>query len=99
MTDALLDPIPPGEILGEEFMAPLDLAAGALAQALRIPTVDLVAVLENRARVDADLALRLARYFGTTPDLWLGLQAEYDLRLAKRSIGPQIERDVQPRAA
>ncbi len=93
-----LDPIHPGEILAEEFMAPLELSANALALALRVPPTRIGEIIRGRRAITADTALRLGRYFGTSPDLWLGLQVEYDLRVARRSRGAQVERDVQPRA-
>lgn len=99
MAAKLLDPIHPGEILREEFMAPLGLSNNALALALRIPATRIGEILRGRRSITADTALRLGRYFGTSPDLWLGLQAEYDLRLARRSIGARVMRDVQPRAS
>ncbi len=89
----------PGEILREEFMAPLGLSANALALALRVPTTRIGAILRGRRTITPDTALRLARYFGTSPDLWLGLQAEYDLRVAQRELGAVVEREVVPRIA
>lgn len=94
----LLEPIHPGEILQEEFMVPLGLSANALALALRVPATRISEIVHRRRSITADTALRLGRYFGTSPDLWLGLQAEYDLRVAQRTLGTQVERDVQPRA-
>lgn len=93
----LLEPIHPGEILREEFMAPLGLSANALALALRVPATRIGEILRGRRSITADTALRLGRYFGTSPDLWMGLQAEYDLRVAQRALGTQVERDIQPR--
>ena len=91
----------PGEVLREEFMRPLDLSANALALALRVPATRIGAIIrEDRARaVTADTAIRLARYFGTTPEFWLNLQSAYDLSVTLAEAGPQIERDVRPRAA
>lgn len=99
MAKKLLDLIHPGEILQEEFLTPLSLSANALALALRVPATRVTEIVRGRRAISSDTALRLARYFGTTPDLWMGLQAEYDLRLAKRELAAQIERDVQPRVA
>jgi addiction module HigA family antidote len=91
----------PGEVLREEFMAPLGLSAHALALALRVPATRIGAIIrEDRPRaVSADSALRLARYFGTTPEFWLNLQTAYDLSLTVAESGALIERDVHPRAA
>ena len=72
----LLEPIHPGEILREEFMAPLQLSANALALALRVPATRLSEILHGRRGISADTGLRLARYFGTGAELWLGLQLE-----------------------
>lgn len=97
MTD-LLEPIHPGEILHQEFMVPLSLSANALALALRVPATRISEILRGRRSITADTALRLGRYFGTSPDLWMGLQTEYDLRVTERSLGAQVESDVRPRA-
>ncbi len=96
MTARELDPIHPGEILREEFMAPLGLSANALALALRVPVTRISEILRGRRSITPDTALRLARYFGTSADLWLGLQSEHDLRKARRLLQSQVERDVQP---
>jgi antitoxin HigA-1 len=98
-TPRQLEPIHPGEILREEFMAPLDLSANALALAVRVPATRIGEIVRGRRSISADTALRLARYLGTSPDLWLGLQAEYDLRRARRDLGGRLEREVQPRVA
>jgi antitoxin HigA-1 len=90
----------PGEVLREEFMKPLGLSANALALALRVPATrigDIVRADRPRA-VTADTAMRLARYFGTSPEFWLNLQAAHDLSRAVAERGATIERDVRPRA-
>lgn len=92
-----LDPIHPGEILQEEFLEPLALSANALALALRVPSSRISEILHGRRTITADTALRLARYFDTSADLWMGLQAEYDLRRTRLDLGARLERDVQPR--
>lgn len=91
----------PGEILREEFMAPMGLSANALALALRVPATRIGAIVREREprAVTADTALRLARYFGTTPEFWLNLQMAHDLSLVRNATGDLIERDVQPRAS
>jgi addiction module HigA family antidote len=89
----------PGEVLHEEFMKPLGLSANALALALRVPATrigDIIRTEKPRA-VTADTAIRLARYFGTSPEFWLNLQSAYDLSRAVAENGPAIERDVHPR--
>lgn len=87
----LLDLIPPGEILREEFMRPLGLTITRLAQDLQVPVKTLSAILHAKRRLTADLALRLGKYFSVSPDLWLGLQMDYDLRLAQRTVWPSVE--------
>jgi len=89
----------PGEVLAEEFLAPLDLSANALALALRVPATRIGAVLKGERAVSADTALRLARYFGTSAEFWLALQSNHDLSKARSELGAAIERDVSPRAA
>jgi addiction module HigA family antidote len=91
----------PGEILREEFMKPLGLSANALALALRVPATRIGDILrpDKPRAVSADTAIRLARYFGTTPEFWLNLQAAYDLSCAVAKHGAAIERDVHPRKA
>jgi antitoxin HigA-1 len=90
---------PPGEVLREEFMKPLGLSANALALALRVPATRVGDILrrDKPRAVSADTALRLARYFGTSPEFWLNLQSAYDLSRALAEHGPTIERDVHPR--
>ncbi len=92
-------PISPGEILHEEFMAPLGLSAAALARALHVPANRITALINGQRGLTADTALRLARYFGTTPEFWVRLQAEYDLRQARRTVADDIERHISPRIA
>ena len=92
-----LSPIHPGEILSEEFMKPLGLNAHQLALALRVPANRILQIVAGRRALSADTALRLARYFGTTPEFWMNLQAGYDVRLARQERQKQIEREVRPR--
>ena len=89
----------PGEILAEEFLAPLNMSANALAMALRVPATRIGAILKCERSVTADTALRLSRFLGTSPDFWIGLQATHDLTKAKMQSGAKIERDVQVRVA
>src|SRR5208283_4238559 len=91
-----LAPIHPGEILREEFMKPRDLSQNALARALNVPPRRINEIVLEKRSITADSALRLARYFGTTAEMWTGLQADYDLRLARYEKVRQIERDVEP---
>jgi addiction module HigA family antidote len=96
MTDKRLEPIHPGEILEEEFMRPLGLSANAVAKAIDVPVTRVSEIVRGRRGVTADTALRFGRFFGTSPELWLGLQAEYDLRTARRDYGASIETSVTP---
>ena len=98
MTDKL-DPIPPGEILLEEFMKPLDLSGSELARQLKVPANRINDIVRDRREVSADTALRLARYFGTTARFWLNAQAAYDLSKAEVEDKGRIASEVRPRAA
>lgn len=89
-------PIHPGEILREEFMVPMGLSANALAIALRVPAPRINDIVRERRAVSADTALRLARYFGTSAEFWLGLQSDYDMKIALAESGELIEREVLP---
>ena len=89
-------PVHPGEILGEELQE-LGLSASALAKALDVPTNRVTAILKGQRGMTADTALRLSRYFGTTPQLWQNLQKAFELRVAEIQSGKHIEERVQPR--
>ena len=89
-------PVHPGEILAEE-LEELGLSANALANALAVPTNRITAILKGQRGVTADTALRLSRYFGTTPQLWLNLQKTFELRVAEIESGKDIADRVQPR--
>ena len=85
-------PIHPGEILREEYLAPLGLSAHALAVALRVPAPRINDIVRERRAVTPDTAMRLARYFGGDAESWLALQVAYDLRLAEAAAGSEIDR-------
>jgi addiction module HigA family antidote len=87
-------PIHPGEVLREEFMLPRDLNANRLAAALRVPAKRVNDILEGRRGISAEMALRLARFFGTTPQFWMRLQEAFDLRTAELEQGDGLERIV-----
>ena len=89
----------PGQLLMGEFMQPHALTANALANALHVPANRITAILKGQRGVTADTALRLARYFGTTPDFWLNLQKDYELRVARDLAQQEIESVVMPLAA
>ena len=86
----------PGEVLREDFLAPLGLSANALALRLRISAPRLHAILHQRRAVTPDTAMRLARCFGTSAQFWLNLQSMHDLSKARQQTGPQIDREVEP---
>jgi addiction module HigA family antidote len=89
----------PGEMLSEEFLKPLGLSVNALALALRVPATRIGAIVKGERSVTADTALRLARFFGTSAEFWINLQAMHDLTKTRMENGVAIERDVRPRAA
>jgi addiction module HigA family antidote len=99
MTKQLLPLVNPGEILREEFLAPLGMSANQLAQALRVPANRITGILNGTRGITSETALRLSRYFGTSAELWLNLQTDYDLRQARREFAERIEREVRPRNA
>lgn len=88
--------IHPGEHLREDFMKPLGLSVNALALALRVPATRMLAIVKEKRRITPDTALRLARFFKTSPEFWLNLQTHYDLAIAERDSLPAIQRDVVP---
>ncbi|KFI21573.1 HigA family addiction module antitoxin [Nitrosococcus oceani] len=90
-------PIHPGEILREDYLKPLEMSVNALAKALHAPTPRINDVVLERRGVTADTAMRLARYFDTTPQFWMTLQMEHDLRVAEIERANRIESEVQPR--
>jgi addiction module HigA family antidote len=92
-------PIHPGEVLREDFLVPLGMSANALARALHVPVPRINDVVRERRGITADTALRLARYFDSTPQFWMNLQAAFDLRKAEGKAARKIEREVMPRAA
>ena len=85
MAAKLLDPIPPGEILYEEFMQPLGVSINALAREIAVPPNRISEIVSGKRAITADTALRLGKYFGVSAELWLSLQDDYDLRVAKRT--------------
>ncbi|MGB5101711.1 MAG: HigA family addiction module antitoxin [Steroidobacteraceae bacterium] len=88
----------PGEILLEEFMKPLDLSQNALARALKVSPRRINELVQGKRAVSADTDLRLARYFGISEGMFLGLQVDFDLMEQKRKLGPKLQ-EIQPRAA
>ena len=98
-TTKLLDPIHPGEILAEDFMKPLGMSINRLARDLHVPPNRIHGIVHFTRAITADTALRLGAYFGNTPETWINLQAEYDLRIARRIAGDEISRTIRKREA
>ena len=96
MTIRRLEPIHPGEILEEEFMRPLGLSANGLARRIDVPVTRISEIVRGNRGITADTAVRLARLFGTSSELWLGLQAEHDLRVAERDLAGAIHSRIIP---
>ena len=97
-TNHKLPPVHPGEILSEDLMQPLEIETPDLALALKISATRLREIISGRRSIDTNVAMRLARYFGSTPEFWLNLQAAYDLRVASE-LSARIAREVRPRKA
>ena len=95
MTEKLA-PIPPGEILLEEFMKPLGVSQNRLSRDIDVPVSRVSAIVKGERGITPDTALRLARYFGTTPELWLNLQASHDLRVLRARYWGEIEKRIRP---
>jgi antitoxin HigA-1 len=93
----LMRAIHPGEVLREEFLTPLNMSAHALAMELKVSAPRISEIVRERRSVTPATALRLARYFGTTPEFWLNLQTTYDLKIAQRETGHIIDDEVKAR--
>jgi addiction module HigA family antidote len=94
----LLPPIHPGETIKEDVLVPLHMSINQLAKALAVDATRLNEIVRGRRGITADTALRLARYLGTSAEFWLGLQADYELRVARREKLKDIERQVTPKS-
>jgi addiction module HigA family antidote len=94
-----LPPIHPGEQLREEFMKPFGLTAYRLAKDLSVPVTRIQAIVSERRGITGDTALRLARYFDTTPEFWLNMQRDFELEQATEALGERLEAEVKCRAA
>ncbi len=94
-----LAPVHPGTVLREEFLTPMALSVYRLARAIGVSRPRLNDIVLGRRRVTVDTALRLGRYFGTTPEFWMNLQTRYDLDVAERTVRREIERQIEPHAA
>jgi addiction module HigA family antidote len=91
-----MEPVHPGEVLLEEFMRPLGLSQNQLGRALGVPPRRINEIIHGARRITADTALRLARFFGTSPDFWLGLQMDHDLDVESDRLGSRLAEEVIP---
>jgi addiction module HigA family antidote len=96
MTKGKIAPTHPGDVLREDFLIPMKLSANRLAMDLHVPVTRISEIVNRRRSVTGDTALRLARYFGTSPDFWMRLQSKYDLAMAEDAHAEDVERDVRP---
>jgi len=94
-----LTPVHPGEILQKEFLEPMGISQNKLAMALHVPARRINEIVLGKRGITADTALRLARYFGMSPQFWLGLQMDYELDVAEDATEGKIEREIQPISA
>ena len=94
-----ISPIHPGEILLEEFLKPMDLSQNRLAMDIHVPARRINEIVQGKRRITADTALRLGRFFGNSPQFWLGLQMDYDLDVAEDNLKDRLNREVHPYAA
>jgi addiction module HigA family antidote len=92
-------PVHPGEVIQHDYLEPLGMSQYALAKALKITPARLGEIVRGKRAITPDTALRLARYFGTSAEFWIGMQAHYELELARDALASSIEREVAPRAA
>ncbi len=90
-----LPPMHPGEVLREEFLVPMNLSAGAVARACGVPRTRIERIASEETGITADTALRLAKAFGTSAELWLNLQSDFDLQTARRKAARDINR-IEP---
>jgi len=89
-------PVHPGEVLSEDFLKPLGMSVSRLALSLGVPATRMGEIVHGRRAITSDTALRLARFFGTTPEFWMNMQAGYELEIAKDKLSTVIERTVRP---
>ncbi|MDE3224868.1 MAG: HigA family addiction module antidote protein [Nitrospirota bacterium] len=99
MAKSKLNPVHPGEVLEEEFLKPMGLSQNRLASDLGVPARRINEIVLKKRGVTADTALRLARYFGTSAQFWLGLQMDYELDVMHTKLGSRLEREVRVPAA
>lgn len=95
MSEKVLHPVHPGEVLLEEFLKPMDLSQNRLGLEIGVHPRRINEIVLQKRRITADTALRFARYFGTSPQFWLGLQTDYDLDVAMDKLGSRLDREVK----
>ena len=95
MTEEKLNPVHPGEVLLEEFLKPMKLSQNRLAIEIGVHARRINEIVLGKRRVTADTALRIARFFGTSPQFWMGLQSDYDLDVAQDALGDRLQREVR----
>lgn len=93
--DNLISPIHPGEVLLEDFMKPLGLSQYRLAKDIGVPPIRISQIVNGRRSITVDTALRLARYFSTSAEVWLRMQVRYDLEVAEKALGKRVRREVK----
>jgi addiction module HigA family antidote len=93
-----LNPVHPGDVLRDDFMKPMNLSAYAVAKAIGTTPIAISQICRAKRGVSAEMALKLGRLFNVSPELWIGIQAGYDLEIARLHSGQRIERDVHPLA-
>ena len=94
-----LDPIPPGEVLLEEFLKPMGISQNKLGRDLGVPITRINEIVHGKRSITVDTAMRLARYFGTSPEVWMNLQQRYDLEIAREELQPELEKMIEPLAS
>ena len=99
MSKKIIPPIHPGEILLEEFLKPMDLSQNRVAMDIHVPARRINEIVQGKRRITADTALRLGRFFGNSPQFWLGLQMDYDLDVAEDKLKERLKIEVHPYAA
>ncbi len=95
MAENKLNPVHPGEVLLEEFLKPMDLSQNRVAIEIGVHARRINEVVLGKRRITADTALRLARFFGTSPQFWMGLQSDYDLDVAEDMLGDRLQKEVR----
>ena len=96
MSTKKLPTITPGEILLEEFLKPMEISQYRLAKSTKLPQTRIAEIVKGQRSITAETGLRFARFFNTSPQFWMNLQSEFELRIAKRKLQKKVEREVEP---